>query len=660
MPEMLRPPERDSLIAFLERNLLQDVRLGDQDHQALRETLADSPTAGATWTEAAARAAELLALPNVRHRWAGLSERLTDFLLAMGEGPLLHRQAATPGCRIDSTDPQDFRVLTAVYEFTGDLTRGLLRQRPSAGVEGAEVVHTGHLVEFTSGGANHCLDVEDSTSHAGVSPQPDGSVVLFHESLFSARAGLMRRTRFVARLRYEYTVRPDDPRLQLRVMLKTAPKVALRDTRLTTALDEMSATATPYGHIALSASGRTLPLPQPQDELTTLHLGRADALSLTGTAAPAQAMGVHLGFPSADRLMSIKLVSKAADAGAARRPHWLLTRYRIPQLGPGQSATVEEERLVTFGTQPGAEATYASLLRDPTPLRGRDPGLARDAGAALNGMAMQILFSTAGGHGGEARLARMRQWYDRHAQAFLAASPPRPRELAFALLSLDAMRRLPPAPAPDYRAPLASGLDALLACQDAGGAFIEPGGAPDLGGHAAAILLLSRLAIVQHAMAAGDTRGGPVAADPRLAPALRRALLPLQLGSMWLGQGEAAREVPSPILHSASPDGRGTTDDGRLSSSLGLAMRGLGVLILAVRAGAVALEPAERHHLEALYDSCFRLLRGRLRSFPDQLEVLSDSDRADGDAITQSVVALALLAPDEAVLALPLAVPQPA
>jgi len=655
MPEMLRPPERDSLIAFLERNLLQDVRLGDQDHQALRETLADSPTAGATWTEAAARAVELLALPNIRHRWSGLSERLTDFLLAMGEGPILHRQAALRGCRIGSTDPQDFRVSTAAYEFTGDLTRGLLRQRPAAGVEGAEVVHTGHLVEFTSGGANHCLDVEDSTSHAGVSPQPDGSVVLFHESLFSARAGLMRRTRFVARLRYEYTVRPDDPRLQLRVMLKTAPKVALRDIRLTTALDEMSAAATPFGQLVLSAGGRTAPLPQPQDELTTLHLGRADALSLTETAAPPLATGVHLGFPAADRLMSIKLVSKAGDAGYARRPHWLLTRYRIPLLGPGQSATVEEERLVTFGTLQGAEATYASLLRDPAPLRGRDPGLARDIGAALNGMATQILFSTASGHGGEARLARMQQWYDRHAPAFLAVPPPRPRELAFALLSLDAMRRLPASTGPDYAALLASGLDALLACQDAGGTFIEPGGAPDLGGHAAAILLLSRLALAQHAMAA-ETQGSP---DPRLATALRRALLPLQLGSMWVGQGEGARELPSPILHAATPDG-GAKDDGRLSSRLGLAMRGLGVLILAARAGAVPLEPAERSHLEALYDSCFRLLRGRLRSSPEQLEVLADSDRADGDAITQSVVALALLAPDEAVLALPLAVPQPA
>jgi len=657
MPEMLRTPERDSLIAFLERNLLQDMRLGDQDHQALRETLADRPTAGAAWTEAAARAVELLALPKLRHRWSALADRLTDFLLAMGEGPILHRQAATPGCRIDSTDPQDFRVSTAAYEFTGDLTRGLLRQRPAAGVEGAEVVHTGHLVEFTSGGANHCLDVEDSTSHAGVSPQPDGSVVLFHESLFSARAGLMRRTRFVARLRYEYTVRPDDPRVQLRVMLKTAPKVALRDIRLTTAVDEMSAATTPFGHLVLSAGGRTLPLSQPQDELTTLHLGRADALSLTETAAAPLATGVHLGFPSADRLMSIKLVSKAGDAGSARRPHWLLTRYRIPQLGPGQSATVEEERLVTFGTLQGAEATYASLLRDPAPLRGRDPGLARDIGAALNGMATQILFSTTSGHGGEARLAQMRQWYDRHAPAFLAAPPPRPRELAFALLSLDAMRRLPAAAGPDCAALLASGLNALLACQDAGGTFIEPGGAPDLGGHAAAILLLSRLAIAQHAIAQhGDSQGSP---DPRLAAALRRALLPLQLGSMWAGQGEAARELPSPILHAATTEG-GTTDDGRLSSRLGLAMRGLGVLILATRAGAVPLEPAERSHLETLYDSCFRLLRGRLRSSPEQLEVLADSDRADGDAITQSVVALALLAPDEAVLALPLAVPQPA
>jgi hypothetical protein len=528
------------------------------------------------------------------------------------------------------------------------------------------VVHTGHLVEFTSGGASHCLDVEDSTSHAGVSPQPDGSVVLFHESLFSARTGLMRRTRFVARLRYEYTVRPDDPRLHLRVMLKTAPKVALRDIRLTTALDEMSTAAAPFGHMVLSAGGRLLPLAQPAEELATLHLGPADALGLTESGAPGRARGVHLGFPSADRLMSIKLVSRALAAGQPPRPHWLLARYRIPLLGPGQSISVEEERLVTFGTLPGADATYAGLLRDPAPLRGRDPGLARDIGAALNGMAMQILFSATSGHGNEARLARMRSWYDRHLQSYFAtlapdgtaaggtgAPPPRPRELAFALLSLDAMRRLPAA-GPNYAALLATGLDTLLASQNSGGAFIEAGGAPDLGGHAAAILLLSRLALAQHAMA------GDAVADPRLAPALRRALAALHPGTMRLGQGEDTRELPSPLLRAGTADGGEATDDGRLSSRLGLAMRGLGVLILAARAGAVPLETAERSHLEALHDSCFRLLRGRLRSSAEQLEVLTDGEHADGDAITQSVVALALLAPDEAVLTLPLAMQQPA
>jgi hypothetical protein len=654
MPEMLHPPERDRLIAFLQHNLLHPVPVDGQDLPALRETLADTPTATAAWTDAAAFGAELLAQPQVREGWAGLSGHLTDFLLAMGEGPLLHRGARATACRIDSADPQDFRVVTGAYVFTGDLSRGLVRQRAPGG---REVLHTGHLVEFNSGGATHCLDVEDSNSHSGVEQQPDGSVLLFHESLFSARAGVMRRTRFVARLRYEYTIRPDDPRLRLRVMLKTAPKVTLREIRLTTAVDEMCGAPAerPFSRIILGSGGRHTGFTSTGEELATLHLGPADSLSMVEDAPAGQATGLHLGFPSKERLLSIKLVSKAPVAEAPRRPHWLLSRYRIPVLAGGESATVEEERLLTTGTLHGAEATYATWLRDPEPMRGRDPGLARGTGAALNAVAMQILSSATGEHVlPPERLARMRQWYARHLQGFFTALggpaplPACPQDLSFVLLSLDAMLQLPPSAAngTDHGALLEAGLAALLACQRGNGAFTSPAGGPDLGGHGAAILALSRLALRQP--------------GERLTLALQQALFALRIGNMTVGLGEEARVVPTPTLRAPTRDGGWAMDDGRRSARLGLLMRGLGTLLLAVRSGAVPLEEAEQGYLLALHDSGFRLLRGRLRPAGAELEVMADSEQPEGDAITQSLVVLALLASEEAMLAMRGAATQPA
>ncbi|MFC7553950.1 hypothetical protein ACFQU7_19680 [Pseudoroseomonas wenyumeiae] len=42
-------------------------------------------------------------------------------------------------------------------------------------------------------------------------------------------------------------------------------------------------------------------------------------------------------------------------------------------------------------------------------------------------------------------------------------------------------------------------------------------------------------------------------------------------------------------------------------------MRAMAVLTEAEKAGAVPLQPAEREHMQAIFDTCFRLLRGRVR-----------------------------------------------
>ncbi|MBO1075594.1 hypothetical protein [Roseomonas marmotae] len=665
MPDMLRPPERDRLIAYLERNLAQEMQLGDRKAVALRER-GTSPLSGdSCWTADAAGALELLALPAVRPRWHGLAEGLTGFLLAMSEDGLLHRRTARPECVVSNIDPLDFHVVTGSHEFSGDLSRGLVRQelrgQPAGG---REVLHTGHLVEFRIGRRSHCLDVEDTIRRYGLVPQPDG-VALFHESELRAPHGLLRREGVVATLRYEYTIRAGDPRLLLRVTLKAAPGVTLEGVRLTTALDELSGgpPERPITRIVLGEGGGLRPLSMQAEALANLHLGPAETLSLVEEAPPGAAMGVHIGMPSGARLRSIKLATR--ESGGASRPHWLLSRYELSELGGGQGFTVEEHRLVTAGTLAGAEAAYARLLADPAPLAGGDAGLSPDYGAALNAIAAQIHFSASGAYGTQAlapeRLAELRGWYDRHLLALFAAMADAPpegappaallpgrvalRSLAFTLLSLDLMLhtpRLPPATgaAPDYAALLRLGLQALLARQEAaedGGAFTEAVGETMLDGHAAALLALARLALRRR-----DLPGEEIAA------ALRRGLMALRLGPPLHG-GEA-RAQEHPLLQIRRADGTRLADDGFWSFKLGLLMRAANVLGLADRAGAVPLEPGQREHLQALFDACFRLLRGRVRVSGSELEVLPTPIATEGHAGTQAPVLLALLSPDETVL----------
>ncbi len=634
MPELLRPPERDRLIACLQDRLWQE---GDAADGMSPEPRRPEGAADSRLADAAAHGVALLALPGPRAAWAAFSARLTDKLLAMGGGPSIRAGTVPREFTLHSTDPQDFRILAGPYEFTGDLSRGLVRQALRNG--GRAVLHTGHLVEFRSGGANHCLDVEDSTSHFGIERQPDGGIALFHESLFSAPVGLMRRKRFVARLRYTYTIRPDDPRLHLQVLLKAAPKVALRDLRLTTALDELSAGAglPPFSRITVGAGGhftKVQPVPQSGEgeDPATVHTGAAESLSLMEEASPARALGLHLGLLSGTALRSVKLVSKAPEAGAPPRPHWLLARYDVASLAAGASTTVEEERLLIAGLEPGEDADGIALLRDATPVRGLDLGPLASTGAALDAIASQIVFGT-GGEAPlpEARRAELRGWYDRH---LATCSPGRAKEpachsagdLAFVVLSLDTMLRAPrPEGGPDHAALLDAGLDMLVSMQRPDGVIAAPGQDAALESHLAALLALTRLLL----------RGK----EPRLlARTLRRGLAALELP-------EAPEGATAPALRGLPPSTQTVV--------AALAMRVLGLMLHA--ADALALEAAEQERLQALHDASFRLLRARLRAVDQMLEVRSDGEREEGDAVTQAVATLALLAPDEAVLALPLA-----
>jgi hypothetical protein len=669
MPDMLRPPERDRLIAYLERHLARPRQFGEVEVLALRDNTGGSTEAELCWTADTAAAVELLSLPALRPRWASLGDRLTDFLLAMGEDTLLHDRTARPGCVVDNLDPRDFRVLTGTHEFTGDLSRGLVRQalrgpaasRHSGPAMAREVLHTGNLVEFRIGKSSHCLDVEDTVVRFGLVPQQGGGVVLFHESELRAPHGLLRREGIVGTLRYEYTLRPEDPRLGLRVTLKAARGISLNEVRVTTALDELSGGPPdrPFGRIVLGADGRLRPLRLEAETLANLHQGPANSLSLVEEAQPAAATGLHLHMPSAARLRSIKLATRAVDG--AVRPHWLLTRYQAATLPGGESFTVEEERLLAAGTLAGSERAYAALLADPAPLASRDPGTGEAQGMALHAVAAQLLFAGSGAYQqagapplAPERLARLRAWYDRHLLAFFAAmadaagadapaAPLRPgrvglRGLGFALLSLDLAARLPATPgAPDYAALLEAGLEALLARQnstDSDGTFTEAGGEAALDGHAAAMLLLARLALRRP--------------EERLAAALRRGLMALRLGPPLRG-GEP-RAQHHPLLRARRADGAWSGDDGFRSARLGLLMRAMAVLTEAEKAGAVPLQPAEREHLQAIFDTCFRLLRGRVRLQGDDLEVLSNPVATAGDAATQPLALLALLSPDEAAL----------
>lgn len=641
MAELLREEDCDRLIAYLERHLLRSVPLDGLAIAALCETHAPFPTAEWCWTADVAAAVEMLSLPAVRARWGSLTDGLTDFLLAMGTGPLLLRRVAAPDCMVESDDPQAFAITTATHEYRGDLSRGVVRQAVRGGPARREVHHTGHLVEFRLGRQRHCLDVEDSIVDCGLERHPEG-VLLFHESLLKVSAGLLRKTeQVVGRLRYEYWIDLQDPRLLLSVALRPEPGIDLQDVRLTTAVDEMSAEESrPVLRVGMVQERRPRFVPLSGTALATLHNGPLDLISLIEEAPPGAANGLHLRPLTPDSLLSVKAQTRAG------RLHWLLARYACPSLPGGQEFRLHEARLLTAGTLASALPTYAGVLNDPAMLSGRDAGVTADHGTALNAVATQILFASTGAYAlPPERLAMLRDWYDRHLDGLIIAMadgdtlrPARSylRSLGFALLSLDSMHRA--TGEPRYEATLAHGLDLLLSLQrpdEAGGAFADLNQAAYLDCHAAAMLALARLALRRP--------------DPRLQTALRQAIGAIRVGTMKVPLENGVHSLDTPFVRSRRADGRWEDDGGFWSFKLGLLLRALGAVRRAHEAGGIRLESGESMRLQTLYDISLRQLRARLRPFGETLEVLTSPLAGEGNAATQPVVLLGLLEADGAI-----------
>lgn len=647
MAELLREADRDRLIAYIERHLLRSVPMDGLEISALRETQAPFPTSEWCWTADTAATVEMLSLPALRERWAGLADGLTDFLLAMGTGNLLLRRVAAPVLVVESDDPRAFAITTATHEYRGDLSRGVVRQSVRGGPARREVHHTGHLVEFRLGRQRHCLDVEETIADCGLEQHPDG-VRLFHESLLKVSSGLLRKSEVaVGRLRYEYWIDLQDPRLLLNVSFRAEPGVALQDLRLTTAVDELSGEETrPILQVGLGqmAEGgrRYAQLPLSGNAVATLHSGPAELVSLIEDAPPGASNGLHLRPLTPESLLNVKAQTRAG------RLHWLISRYATPALEAGGSFAVHEARLLTAGTLSAALPTYAGILYDPVMLSGRDAGVTADHGTALNAIATQILLASAGAYAlPPERLAMLRSWYDRHLDSLFIAMaegdalrPSRSylRSLSFALLSLDSMERA--TGEGRYAATLSHALDLLLSLQrpdEAGGAFADVNQAAYLDCHAAALLALARLA--QHRK------------DARLQPALRQALGAIRVGTVKVPLEGSVHNLDTPFVRSRRADGRWEDDGGFWSFKLGLLLRALVALRLAHDSGGVTLEGGELQRVQTLQEIAQRQLRARFHPFEGTLEVLTSPLAAEGNAATQATAMLGLLGADAALLA---------
>ena len=614
---------------------------------------AKSPPAAAesVWTVENARVLEALAHPALRASAPELAQGLRETVLALGAEGMAARRWLPPVLEIRSDDPRAFEVVTGTSRFTGDLSRGLVIESLCDGdAPDAEAArHTGNLVEFRLGRRAHCLDVEDSIADCGLRRSEDG-VVLFHESRLAVPggpglSGLLRRgrPRPVGTLRYEYALRAGDPVLRLTVTLRAEPGLQLRAVRVTTAWDELSLSPLRRGVLggrdgALSQHA----LPASGHASLRLHAGPLDHLAVAGRGDVAD--GAHALHARPRTPATVASVTAHTDGEG--RLHWLLIRHGAASLAGGESFVVREDRLQLAGAATGMAQALRAMAPDVA-TAGRDPSPPEEPAAALAAVAATLLLAPP--ETGVEERAALLSWCQAHLDPLLEQAPGLPtRSLCDLVLALDSLARLPGGES--RRDLLKAPVRALLARQAEGeeGIFAEgPGqdgqdaGTPSMASHAAGLLALSRLALLDPSW-------------PNLGDALARGVAALRLGAMDL-PGRAA-PLETILIRRRCSDGPWQRSGVVSAEECGLLLRALTALDLVAEEGRLELTEALRERAGVMIGQGQRVLRGLLWDHgPDGLEAKVSafgSSRAGlGHGRAQAALLLALLPPEREIAA---------
>ncbi len=622
MRNLLHATDRDRLAAWFHAPIDRVATLDGRPVTGLADGFA-----GGSYCAAAsnARAAELLAMPDIHDTAPALAEAAIDFAIAMEDAALPCQRIGNHGLLVQRDDPRDFVVLTPFHVFTGDLSVGLIHQRPRGAMAGLVVVsHSGNLVEFQVDRHRRCEDVENAVTDFGL--RQDGqSLVMWHESGVMGRRGWLRsRPMEAGRLRYEYVVDGASPLLRVTVTFTAA--TALRRLRVTTAADGLSDSGFAEGAVQGAAGWRAIAPPAASGSAAWLEAGPASHVALATEGWWADGPALHIRPADPAGVMNVR-----ATALKPGQLHWLLLRHGPVDLAPGGSLVVREDRFLSTGlTGPqAAQAMAAPAAGEALDLHPLAP-----QGATLNAIGTHLLFAAADAYRSPvppARRAALAAWFDAGLDRLLAGEPAL-EDLAQAALGVEA--RLRTEARPGHAVALGDLAGRLLALQGEDGAFRESDGrAAGLAGHALGLLALAR-ALPQ--------------LDPaRLAPAIEAALAAVRPGMVELVAGPR-RVVAEGLLVGATT----VQSELRYGEGVALMARASGAVLLAAAASPGVLTDVAIGQAEELHHQAIALLRPLVCLQGGVLEVMPSPLGGDPDPTTQAAAMLGLMAPDALIFGL--------
>ncbi|MBU8543361.1 MULTISPECIES: hypothetical protein [Roseomonadaceae] len=625
MRNLLHATDRDRLVAHLRGTMLRDVTVGARRLMAL----SDSEAAGFCAVPANAQVAELLAQPDIRDADPAFADGLLDFVMAMAETPLPCRRAALGATEVVRDDPRNFEIRTPFHRFTGDLSAGVVMQQ-MVDEAAAPVVHTGNLVEFRAGRFRNGIDAEDTITDFALD-RKDGAIILRHESRITGKAGLLRpRTTDIGTLRYDYTITPGSPILQLSVTFTARRRIG--KLRLSTALDQLGAGGLDMAEgrvTGTNAEWRDFAAPQAAGVSVWAERQPVAHLAMGVAGWPETGPTLHLRPGAPDKVMSVKAIAARPQA-----LHWVILRHGPVTLSVGEALVVREERLLAPGL---AAEKAASIMAAAGPAGAAMAGLELDPlppnGAALNAVATQLLFAARGAYRTALpamRVAALQAWFDRQMAALQAGEPALP-DLAGAILAAEARRRA------GAEVPLDALVRRLIGLQQPSGTFEDRPGLPaSLVGQALALLAMARAL--------------PHLDPPLLADPIGRALAAVQPGLTELQDGGRLMRLEGLVL-----EGGAAYPLRSHAEALGLMARAATAVALVAELRPEALPLAAVNQAQALHRKAVALLRPLVRPQGQALVVQPSPLGGAPNAAGQAALVLGLTLPDAAMLQQPVA-----
>ncbi|NGM21661.1 hypothetical protein G3576_16680 [Roseomonas stagni] len=621
MRNLLHATDRDRLAAWFRGPIERSVALDGRRLTALAEG-----EAGGSFCAAAgnARAAEALAMPDIHDAAPGLAAAAIDFAMAMEDAPEPCGRLGCHGLLVVQEDPRDLLVLTPFDAFGGDLSIGMLHQRPRGPLDAlVSATHGGNNVEFQLGWRPHREDVEEAVTACGLDREGE-TVVAWHESRVMGRAGWLRPRRVeVGRVRYAYTISGASPLLRLTVTFTAA--VPLRRVRLTTALDGLSDSGFAEGVVQEGAGWRRLPPPSRAGTETWQAAGPASHVAVAPEGWPPDGATLHLRPVDPDRVLHVR-----ATALRPGQVQWVLLRHGGVSLAAGETLVVREDRFLSRGlTAPEAAQAMAMTGADGLDLQPLPP-----QGATLNAIGTHLLFAAAEAYRDPvpaARRAALAAWFDAHLDRLMDGEAGL-EDLAHAALGVDA--RLRAEAQPRHATALGDLAGRILALQGDDGVFRDRDGRlADPAVQAMALLALAR-ALPQ--------------LDPaRIAPAIAAALAAVRPGMVDLVAGPRRAQAEGLLVGGAARQ-----SELRYGEGVALMVRATGAVMLAATVAPGALDAAAIGQAEELHHHAIALLRPLVRLQGGTLVVMPSPLGGDTEPTTQAAAMLGLMAPDAVILGL--------